>query len=135
MCLFSLSLLLTHFFLQGLPGPTSTQLVISTALSRAGPLGGLLAFFLWNLPGLIVLTAAAVAIDELVDPNNPPFYLIGLPPAAISLVFKAFYGFAMKLDTLGIILVRIYLCVVVGMGLFSNTHSTHSLSAPHVSPS
>lgn len=27
---------------QGLPGPTSTQLVISTALSRAGPLGGLL---------------------------------------------------------------------------------------------
>jgi len=124
-CLFSL--LLTHFFLQGLPGPTSTQLVISTALSRAGPLGGLLAFFLWNLPGLIVLTAAAVAIDELVDPNNPPFYLIGLPPAAISLVFKAFYGFAMKLDTLGIILVRIYLCVVVGMGLFSNTLYSQSL--------
>ncbi len=31
---------------QGLPGPTSTQLVISTALARAGPLGGLMAFFL-----------------------------------------------------------------------------------------
>lgn len=27
---------------QGLPGPTSTQLVVSTALSRAGPLGGLM---------------------------------------------------------------------------------------------
>ena len=31
---------------QGLPGPTSTQLVISTALSRAGPLGGLSEFIL-----------------------------------------------------------------------------------------
>ena len=26
---------------QGLPGPTSTQLVVSTALARAGPIGGL----------------------------------------------------------------------------------------------
>lgn len=32
------------------------------------------------------------------------WYLIGLPPAAISLVFKAFYQFAVKLDTLGILL-------------------------------
>ena len=91
---------------QGLPGPTSTQLVISTALSRAGPLGGLLAFFLWNLPGLVMLTFFGALIDARVDPNNPPWYLIGLPPAAISLVFKAFYGFTQKLDSLGIILVR-----------------------------
>jgi chromate transporter len=89
---------------QGLPGPTSTQLVISAALSRAGPLGGLLAFFLWNLPGLIILTTAGILIDEFVDPENPPWYLAGLPPAAISLVFKAFYGMAKKLDNLGIIL-------------------------------
>ena len=87
---------------QGLPGPTSTQLVVSTALSRAGPLGGLLAFFLWNLPGFIVLTICGVLIEEFVDPDDPPFYLIGLPPAAISLVFKAFYGFGQKLDKLGI---------------------------------
>ena len=87
---------------QGLPGPTSTQLVISTALSRAGPLGGLLAFFLWNLPGLIVLTTCGILIEEFVDPENPPWYLAGLPAAAIALVFKAFYGFASKLDSLGI---------------------------------
>lgn len=43
-------------------------------------------------------------IDTFVDPNNPPWYLAGLPPAAISLVFKAFYGFAIKLDSLGICL-------------------------------
>ena len=89
---------------QGLPGPTSTQLVVSTALARAGPIGGLTAFFLWNLPGLIVLITCGVLIATFVDPNNPPWYLVGLPPAAISLVFKAFYGFGMKLDKLGIIL-------------------------------
>jgi chromate transporter len=58
---------------QGLPGPTSTQLVVSTALSRAGPLGGLMAFFLWNLPGLIVLTVCGILIETYVDPNNPPW--------------------------------------------------------------
>mmetsp|Transcript_5522 Transcript_5522/g.8426 ORF Transcript_5522/g.8426 Transcript_5522/m.8426 type:complete len:476 (-) Transcript_5522:163-1590(-) len=89
---------------QGLPGPTSTQLVVSTALSRAGPLGGLLAFMLWNIPGLIFLTLCGVLIDAYIDPDDPPFYLVGLPPAAISLVFKAFYGFTSKLDKLGIAL-------------------------------
>mmetsp|Transcript_12783 Transcript_12783/g.19334 ORF Transcript_12783/g.19334 Transcript_12783/m.19334 type:complete len:477 (-) Transcript_12783:181-1611(-) len=96
---------------QGLPGPTSTQLVVSTALARAGPVGGLLAFFLWNLPGLIVLTTCGVLIKEFIDPDDPPFYLIGLPPAAISLVFKAFYGFGLKLDQLGIALAT-FSCII-----------------------
>ena len=96
---------------QGLPGPTSTQLVISTALSRAGPLGGLMAFMLWNLPGLIILTLCGVLIDAYVDPNDPPWYLVGLPAAAISLVFKAFYGFGIKLDTLGVCL-ALFSCMV-----------------------
>lgn len=92
---------------QGLPGPTSTQLVISTALSRAGPLGGLLAFFLWNLPGLIVLTICGILIESFVDPTEPPWFLAGLPPAAISLVFVAFYSFACSLDRLGAVLALI----------------------------
>eukprot|EP00980_Cylindrotheca_fusiformis_P000820 scaffold212_cov72-Cylindrotheca_fusiformis.AAC.1 len=97
---------------QGLPGPTSTQLVISTALSRAGPLGGLMAFFLWNLPGLIVLTTCGVLLAEFIeDPNNPPFWLVGLPPAAISLVFKAAYAFAQKLDSLGVCL-SLFSCLI-----------------------
>lgn len=98
---------------QGLPGPTSTQLVVSTALARAGPIGGLTAFFLWNLPGLIVLVTCGVLIATFVDPNNPPWYLVGLPPAAISLVFKAFYGFGQKLDSLGIILCLISSLVAI----------------------
>jgi len=89
---------------QGLPGPTSTQLVISTALSRAGPIGGLTAFFLWNIPGLVVLTTCGTLLTAYLDPNNPPFWLVGLPPAAVSLVFKAFYDFVKKLDTLGMCL-------------------------------
>jgi len=89
---------------QGLPGPTSTQLVISTATAHAGPLAGIVAFVFWNLPGLVVLTVCGVLIAAFVDPNNPPWYLIGIPPAAISLVFKAFYSFAQSLDKLGVVL-------------------------------
>ena len=116
---------------QGLPGPTSTQLVISTALSRAGPLGGLLAFFLWNLPGLIILTVCGTLIATFVDPNNPPWYLIGLPPAAISLVFKAFYGFAKKLDTLGVFL-SLFSCLVAV--LINNDARIPASSSQYVFP-
>ena len=53
---------------------------------------------------MVVLTVCGVVISEFIDPNNPPWYLVGLAPAAISLVFKAFYAFAMQLDRLGILL-------------------------------
>jgi len=39
------------------------------------------------------------------------WYLIGLAPAALALVFKAFYGFAIKLDTLGVLL-ALFSCLV-----------------------
>ncbi|KAL7426892.1 hypothetical protein ACHAXH_001311, partial [Discostella pseudostelligera] len=89
---------------QGLPGPTSTQLVISTAMLHAGPIGGVVALFLFSLPGLIVLITCGVLIATFLDPNKTPWYLVGLPPAAVSLVFQAFYGFGKNLDKLGIIL-------------------------------
>jgi len=101
---------------QGLPGPTSTQLIVSAAMSRAGPLGGILAFVMFSLPGLIVLTTCGVLISSFVDPNDPPWYLIGLPPAAISLVFKAFYGFGKKLDNLGIAMA----CISTGISILIN---------------
>ena len=83
---------------QGLPGPTSTQLVVSCATSRAGPIGGCVALFMWNLPGLIVCTVCGVLSTSVLDPNDPPFFLAGLAPAAIALLFKAAYGFSGKLD-------------------------------------
>ena len=116
---------------QGLPGPTSTQLVISTALSRAGPLGGLMAFFLWNLPGLVILTTCGVLLSNFIDPDDPPFWLVGLPPAAISLVFKAFYGFGMKLDRLGVCL-ALFSCLVAI--LVNNDDRIESTSSQWVFP-
>jgi hypothetical protein len=43
-------------------------------------------------------------LSTFVDPNNPPWYLEGLPPAEISLVYQAFYGFGRGLDRLGVML-------------------------------
>eukprot|EP00558_Chaetoceros_sp_UNC1202_P003103 CAMPEP_0197238282 /NCGR_PEP_ID=MMETSP1429-20130617/4804_1 /TAXON_ID=49237 /ORGANISM="Chaetoceros sp., Strain UNC1202" /LENGTH=465 /DNA_ID=CAMNT_0042697405 /DNA_START=118 /DNA_END=1515 /DNA_ORIENTATION=- len=117
---------------QGLPGPTSTQLVISTALARAGPLGGLLAFFLWTLPGLVILTTCGVLISRFIEPDDPPFWLVGLPPAAISLVFKAFYGFGGKLDKLGYILALISACVAI---LINGDEHIKPTSSQYVFPS
>jgi len=117
---------------QGLPGPTSTQLVVSTALSRAGPIGGLLAFFMWNIPGFIVLMVCAMLIATFLDPNNPPWYLVGMPPAAISLVFKAFYGFTIKLDRLGVILALISCNITI---MINGDYIIPKTSAQYVFPS
>lgn len=46
--------------LQGVPGPTSLQLVVATAACRTGILGGIVAGVLWSLPGFLVLTTAGV---------------------------------------------------------------------------
>jgi chromate transport protein ChrA len=81
---------------QALPGPTSTLHLISLGMVRAGPLGGLLAFFLLSIPNFIILTVCGILIGAYIDPKNPPFYLVGLPPAAISLIFTAFHGFCTK---------------------------------------
>jgi chromate transporter len=98
---------------QGLPGPTSTQLVISTATQHAGPLGGIIAFIFWNLPGLVVLTVCGILIAAFLDPDNPPWYLVGIPPAAITLVFVAFFQFCQPLDKLGVVLALITSLVAI----------------------
>jgi chromate transporter len=86
---------------QGLPGPSSTQLVISTAATHGGALGGMIAFIMWCLPGYAVLTLAGMFLYTVVDPTNPPVWLLGVPPAAIALIFKATYAFVVKLDKFG----------------------------------
>ena len=84
---------------QGLPGPTSTQLVVSCATSRAGMLGGILALLMWNLPGFVVCTVCSVLAKEFVTGEEK--WLAGFAPAAIALLFSAAYGFTGKLDNLG----------------------------------
>lgn len=90
-----------------------------------------MAFFLWNLPGLVVLTTSGILISNFLDADNPPFYLIGIAPAAISLVFKAFYGFALKLDNLGIVLSLISGCVAI---LINGDENIQPSSSQYVFP-
>ena len=112
---------------QGLPGPSSTQLVIGSAATRGGVWGGLLAFVLWAWPGALVLTGFGLWVHSSSLASNPPnddtgggtadpsdmashststststtsMWLVGVPPAAVSLIFKATYGFCQKLHAL-----------------------------------
>lgn len=78
-----------------LPGPTSTELCIAVATYRAGVVGGLVAFVLWSLPSFVVLTAAGLGMQQLKG-DHPPDWMIGLAPAAIVLIFVAFYKLAQK---------------------------------------
>lgn len=59
------------------------------------------------------MTLSGLFLYNFIDPANPPIWLIGVPAAAVSLVFKAFYGFGMKLDKLGIALSMISCAVAV----------------------
>ncbi len=45
---------------QGLPGPTSTQMVVAVETVRAGPLGGMLAFLFFVFPAAAVMTFAGL---------------------------------------------------------------------------
>jgi chromate transporter len=62
---------------------------------------------------LVPYDTPSIKPHQFIDPNSPPWYLIGLPPAAISLVFKAFYGFATSLDSLGVLLALFSSCAAV----------------------
>ncbi|CEG41205.1 chromate transporter [Plasmopara halstedii] len=70
-----------------IPGPTSTMTISAIGLLRAGPLGGIFALFFWALPGWIVLTIAGIGAKYLRD--GLPVWLIGLAPAAVSIVVIA----------------------------------------------
>lgn len=86
---------------QGLPGPSSTQLVISTASTHGGAISGVIAFVLWCLPGFTVLCLSGLYLYTVVDPSNPPIWLLGIGPAAMALIFKSSYMFVQKLDQFG----------------------------------
>jgi len=86
---------------QGLPGPSSTQLVISTASTHGGAISGVIAFMFWCLPGFTVLTLCGMFLYSFIDPASPPIWLLGIGPAAMSLIFKASFKFVQKLDKFG----------------------------------
>jgi chromate transporter len=81
---------------------------------------------------MTILTMFGLLFSKFIDPNDPPFWLVGLPPAAISLVFKAFYGFGLRLDTLGILLALFSALVAI---LVNNDARIESSASQWVFPS
>ncbi len=74
---------------QGLPGPTSTQMVIAVGTARAGPLGGLLALFLFLLPAATIMALAGLGMTRFLSGDDRPPWLDGVQPATVALVAVA----------------------------------------------
>jgi len=60
---------------QGLPGPTSTQMVVAVGTVRPGPLGGMLAFLFFVYPAAAVMTFAGLGAVQFLDCAERPSWL------------------------------------------------------------
>ena len=74
---------------QGLPGPTSTQMVVAVGAARAGPLGGLLALFLFLFPAATIMGLAGLGAAFFLTEGARPAWLEGVRPATVALVAVA----------------------------------------------
>ena len=74
---------------QGLPGPTSTQMVVAVGTARAGPLGGLLAFILFLYPAATIMALAGLGVATFLSDGGRPQWLDGVQPATVALVAVA----------------------------------------------
>lgn len=86
-----------------LPGPGSTQLVCSMGASFGGLIGSFITFFIWQVPGFIVMTAAGLWFHKHVnDPNSVTLinaiadYAVGLISAAFAFVLLAAFKIVSK---------------------------------------
>lgn len=88
---------------QALPGPGSTQLVTSLGATFGGLIGAFITFFIWHLPGFIIMAFAGawfhrhinqsqslVLINDLLD------FAVGLVAAAFSFVVIAAFKIVSK---------------------------------------
>jgi len=77
---------------QAMPGPTSTQMATAMGISRAGVLGGLISFWLFDWVGFGVQLGVGCAINALKNDasvdglNTYKMVMLGMGPAAISQV-------------------------------------------------
>lgn len=82
---------------QALPGPASTELIYSIGLVHGGFLIAIWIFFLWSIPGFLVMTAAGIGISYI---SNMPLCAIylqqGLASSAIGLITSAAYNLSKK---------------------------------------
>eukprot|EP00164_Ancoracysta_twista_P010228 GFYU01015375.1.p1 GENE.GFYU01015375.1~~GFYU01015375.1.p1 ORF type:complete len:447 (+),score=112.68 GFYU01015375.1:162-1502(+) len=87
---------------QGIPGPTSTQMVVALATVRGGFLAGIISLFLWCLPGLIVMIGAGIGsskANEISDNAIVMWLQSSLGSAGAGLVAVAAWKLGGKLCT------------------------------------
>jgi chromate transporter len=72
-----------------LPGPTSTQTIVSVGYKAGGPTMALLTMLVWALPGLILMTAAAFAYTWLETKGLANNGLRYIGPLAVGFIFVA----------------------------------------------
>jgi chromate transporter len=73
---------------QGLPGPTSTQMVVAVGTARAGPLGGLIALICFLYPAVAIMMLAGLGVAQFPGESRPA-WLEGVHPGAVALVAVA----------------------------------------------
>ena len=73
---------------QGLPGPTSTQMVVAVGTARAGPLGGLIALICFLYPAVAIMMLAGLGAAQFPGESRPA-WLEGVQPGAVALVAVA----------------------------------------------
>ena len=73
---------------QGLPGPTSTQMVVAVGTARAGPLGGLIALICFLYPAVAIMMLAGLGVAQFPGESRPA-WLEGVQPGAVALVAVA----------------------------------------------
>ena len=102
---------------QGLPGPTSTQMVVAVGTARAGPLGGLLALLLFLLPAATIMALAGLGMTRLLSDGGRPVWLDGVQPATVALVAVAAWRLGIVVVntrlTLGLMLLGAVVAILV----------------------
>jgi chromate transport protein ChrA len=71
---------------QTIPGPSSTQLIVATAASHAGYVGAMVAFFMWTLPGFLILSLMGMTSNFPYN-GGTPVILQGIPPVVLGMTF------------------------------------------------
>ena len=83
---------------QGLPGPTSTQMVVAVGTARAGPLGGLVALICFLYPAVAIMMLAGLGVAQF-PADSRPTWLEGVQPGAVALVAVAAWRLGRSLVT------------------------------------
>ena len=81
---------------QFLPGPMSSQVAVSLAILRAGFLGGIAAWFGFNMPSAVALIAFGYGVNRAGNLSHA-VWLHGLKIVAVAVVAQAIWGMARNL--------------------------------------